>query len=1210
MRLLYRVDGQLKFINNQDLSLPYIALSHTWGEEEITYADVCSGRLEKAGFRKIEFALSKAEYYGHQYVWIDTCCIDKTSNSELSEAINRMWQWYAQSTLCFVYLTDVEKKDQIRYSRWFKRGWTLQELVAPKYLRFFNTTGGYLGDQNALRHEILVACGVDIRMALDQVPLSERFRWSIDRQTTIGEDASYCMLGLLEVKLIFNYGEDAARARERLFQAVVEEHGKRVVREMQQILTDHAQQENLQRGKVVEGMSEAALLRELEFDVEYRRWQAINDPYAGTCTWILSHPDFQRWSQGELQLLWIKGKAGSGKSTLIKFIESQAQGTHIAFYFNARGELIEHSTLGMYRSILAQLMRRTSISSKVLSHVNQQILQGVRWALTIPMLQSTIKFAVSVLSEPVECYIDALDECDKREVQEMVNYFGAISSQHLRICFASRHYPAMTIPRSVEIALEKQHHSDIGTLVRGRLAVDEDPYGLAQHIIDKANGVFFWAVLVVNLLNDDLSNGNMYQVEQRLHTLPGELEDLLEEITLSNPHDELQRFRLCLYWLLYGFRPLKADEFYSAVVTGLCAANLASRDAYLKDMTSVSTLELEKFVSSSSRGLAEVAPDLTVQVVHESVRDYLLHHGGMQRLHAQQDMDVESLAHDQLKATLIHHISTPAMYAIASDATSSQRHLTRPFPLMGYVGGYTVLHAERAAKSISQKEFLRYVHDLATAKSAVLRFFAQELPRFWAPPDLVLCLVANNAAQLIRMAHQLQISIKSDITSPLALALSGSALDAYDALLGCEADLDGSHNGETALGLLVQQQQAGYERATLLLELGANANRSMRNGDTYLTAAVREKDADMVKLLLKYGADVNAVNKSGKTALHNAIEVPPAMAELLLDTGAKIHAVWTDAEGVTHTALTLAVEGHHHTAVKVLLNRGANIEDRMRGSTPLLHACQNKDVRMVKILLDDNASLEARNDYGLTPLLVAAKHKLDARALAIMTLLIEHGADVAAVDRDNKNVRSTVIGVKYDEWALGHRPYRQELLEKIHAVEQGKPVNKRVPIPNVKTLPTVYGSMSGLTAVAVDGKAGNSPVPVPAHLDPTDIKAGSALYEVPYENLRLTESNLIKLQDHVSETKPNDDLGTIPILHEYEIASVLSSSTQSMRTAFETAGEEPDDEQQSITAPSIDVHRPGTYPSSAGGQPTFQVQTASNQHDDDYDPFRDGHYYR
>jgi hypothetical protein len=138
----------------------YVILSHTWGEDEVTFQDIqdLKKAREKKAFRKLEQCCNKAHLDGFQWVWIDTCCIDKTSSAELSEAINSMYQWYRDSQICYAYLEDVRLvyagiagKD-LKESRWFTRGWTLQELIAPSIVEFYDTDVSIIGFLPIFRH--------------------------------------------------------------------------------------------------------------------------------------------------------------------------------------------------------------------------------------------------------------------------------------------------------------------------------------------------------------------------------------------------------------------------------------------------------------------------------------------------------------------------------------------------------------------------------------------------------------------------------------------------------------------------------------------------------------------------------------------------------------------------------------------------------------------------------------------------------------------------------------------------------------------------------------------------------------------------------------------------------------------------------------------------------------------------------------------------
>ncbi|RYN35548.1 hypothetical protein AA0114_g11715 [Alternaria tenuissima] len=190
MRLLYTTrDGRLGWTEDLigDKIPPYAILSHTWKEgQEVTFADlqdldnaVDVETQSKEGYRKIRFCAQQAKRDGLDYFWVDTCCIDKANNTELSRAINSMFRWYQNAKRCYVFLSDVandtsdiDSKSALKQSRWFKRGWTLQELLAPRSVEFFSKEGERLGDKESLQHLIHEVTGIPIE-ALSGSDLSE-----------------------------------------------------------------------------------------------------------------------------------------------------------------------------------------------------------------------------------------------------------------------------------------------------------------------------------------------------------------------------------------------------------------------------------------------------------------------------------------------------------------------------------------------------------------------------------------------------------------------------------------------------------------------------------------------------------------------------------------------------------------------------------------------------------------------------------------------------------------------------------------------------------------------------------------------------------------------------------------------------------------------------------------------------------------------------
>ncbi|EAT84174.2 hypothetical protein SNOG_07898 [Parastagonospora nodorum SN15] len=220
MRLLHTRTLELKsFFENIP---PYAILSHCWEEEEVVFSDLADldAAKKKLGFPKIEKTCAQAVKDGFEWCWVDTCCIDKSSSAELSEAINSMFSWYRESAKCYAYLADVGGPSEFANSKWFTRAWTLQELLAPSHIQtddqtgmeFFSRDWKRLGSKGGLGSRISEITGVPReyleRLSLDRASISMRMSWAADRQATRAEDVAYSLLGIFDVNMPLLYGED------------------------------------------------------------------------------------------------------------------------------------------------------------------------------------------------------------------------------------------------------------------------------------------------------------------------------------------------------------------------------------------------------------------------------------------------------------------------------------------------------------------------------------------------------------------------------------------------------------------------------------------------------------------------------------------------------------------------------------------------------------------------------------------------------------------------------------------------------------------------------------------------------------------------------------------------------------------------------------------------------------------------------------------
>lgn len=210
----------------------YAILSHRWGpaEQEIQFKQINQeshdNLKDKDGYKKIEQCCNRAKEVGLQYVWVDTCCIDKSSPGELSEALVSMFHWYRDAQVCYAYLADVPVGDDtfapnsmFRQSAWFQRGWTLQELVAPLQVVFLNNNWEEIGTKSSLQEAVTQITGIPAQVILlnhaGEISVAERMSWAANRSTARVEDQAYSLMGLFNVSMPMLYGE-GEKAFERL----------------------------------------------------------------------------------------------------------------------------------------------------------------------------------------------------------------------------------------------------------------------------------------------------------------------------------------------------------------------------------------------------------------------------------------------------------------------------------------------------------------------------------------------------------------------------------------------------------------------------------------------------------------------------------------------------------------------------------------------------------------------------------------------------------------------------------------------------------------------------------------------------------------------------------------------------------------------------------------------------------------------------------
>ncbi|KAF2195100.1 hypothetical protein K469DRAFT_615361 [Zopfia rhizophila CBS 207.26] len=610
MRLLLRSEtgefGLTEDLVGDDLIPPYAILSHTWGpdNEEVTFEDMTNGTGEKKlGYEKIQFCGEQARQDSLQYFWIDTCCINKKNDAELSRSINSMFRWYRNAIRCYVYLPDVStrkrKRDggsrdtwesDFRRSRWFTRGWTLQELLAPASVEFFSRERKRLGDKSSLRQQIYQITNISYSALqgdpLSQFSVEERLRWIEHRQTKLEEDKAYSLLGIFDVYILPSYGEGAVSALARL----LDEFHK-----VQKCVRDLHLTNPRDDKKRIED-TKGGLLE-------------------GSYHWILENSDFQKWRDAQQsRLLWIKGDPGKGKTMLlcgvINELKRSIPKSDLLSYFlcQATDTRINYAT-AVLRGLIYLLVDQ---QPSLISHVRKKYEQtGKTLFEDANAWVALSEMFTNILQDPslnsTYLIIDALDECVV-DLPKLLDFIVQTShvSPRIKWIVSSRNWPSIeknldTATQKLRLCLELNEESvSSAVAIFIEFKVDwlakRNRYGsntrdaVQRYLSLNANGTFLWVALVCQ----ELSNISGWKVQQKLKAFPPGLDALYRRMIdqIKNSEDaELCKRILAVVSAVY--RPITLDELASFVdmpdgvageyealseIIGLCGSFLTLRE--------------------------------------------------------------------------------------------------------------------------------------------------------------------------------------------------------------------------------------------------------------------------------------------------------------------------------------------------------------------------------------------------------------------------------------------------------------------------------------------------------------------------------------------------------------------------------------------------------------------------------------------------------
>jgi ankyrin repeat protein len=745
------------------------------------------------------------------------------------------------------------------------------------------------------------------------------------------------------------------------------------------------------------------------------RQHDINPATQNTCGWLLRHPMYQKWMDQERGLLWISGNPGAGKSTLLKYAfqhiikDEHTIQNHtlvLSFFFHGRGNDLQKTRLGFFRSILHQVLHQEpSASSDLLKAFKDNCetkgTPGQKWNWHEEELRNFLRLLLRRIleSRSILIFVDALDESGETIAKDLVAEFHFMLDQPstksrstFRICFTCRHYPIIDFKHETKIRVEKENREDIATYVRKRLTdADLDICRMRDTIIERASGIFQWARLVVDEVDVLHQNGETVKsMEERIQHIPNDLSrlyrDLLGHITEVDRPKALKFFE----WIAFAIRPLSLDELRIAMAIEPDSQYRSIQEYKEGKMLTGSNDDLERRVKFLSRGLAEVRQHKDVRIIqfiHQSVNDFLVSDGLTILVADQQLIDLAiGSAHYRLSRSCIRVIEMEEF----SQEQDKKKEKIENTPFLRYATQFWLLHAERSqARGILLTDLLRYLHGSPDSliRTWVRVYHTLDRHSRDCPPGKITLLHVVSARALIGPLEDVLGNLRSDNNdnevdvnardgmgqTSLMLAARRGNLEVVERLLAAQADVNAAaaptaptaplgYKGRTALQAAAGGGHLEVVERLLAAQADVNAAASLSyRGRTALQAAAGGGHLEVVERLLAAQADVNAAAAAGlkgRTALQAAaggghLEV----VERLLAAQADVNAAAARFEG--RTALQAAAGEGHLEVVERLLAAQADVNAAaagFEGRTALQAATERGHLEVIKRLRQAGAT--------------------------------------------------------------------------------------------------------------------------------------------------------------------------------------------------------------------------------------------------------------
>ena len=658
----------------------------------------------------------------------------------------------------------------------------------------------------------------------------------------------------------------------------------------------------------------------------------IDIPAHTTCQWILEHESYQKWFRDQRGLLWIKGKPGAGKSTVLKYAFDAAKQNNeglilASFFFHGRGSFIQKSALGLYRSLIHQILQQvpdllTKFTSLYRQRCNTEGEYGQKWDWRERDLQNFFSSHVTETAKKfsMRLYIDALDECGQDPAISLVEFFCRFADP-IAICFTCRHYPIIPLEETgFEISVEHENATDIDAYITNRIepAVRNVKFANAirHELKERSAGNFQWVVLVTRrVLQSHRSGKPLTVICADIRRLPPELATLYEEIMGRTEPDDMTEALHLFQWICFAFRPLTLQELREATALDIHTSYASLQESRTFSQYAETDEEMERRVLGLSHGLAEVVEhdsERIVQLVHQSVMDFLLQDGF--RLFYEQLPDdrlkgsVIARGHFWISRACIKYISMEEVVSLRIGDLESEkqrralhREHSKKFVFIKYASMYWITHAQIVEReNISQDDLV----ELLQPKSSILHALGEW---DWGTKDVILdrVFLIRQGMTMLHIASTFGLSkVVTRILEQDARTAEIDARDSYEITpLHCAAE-------------------AGHEAIVKrFLEAGAAVDPRGDDGGTPAFKATHNGHKNILELLLKWGAKADAMDDYGETPLFRAARRGfQTIVELLLEQGAR--ADTRNFRGLT--PISLAAFKGYEPLVRLLLEHGAN----------------------------------------------------------------------------------------------------------------------------------------------------------------------------------------------------------------------------------------------------------------------------------------------